>query len=180
MQGMQVWSLVRELRSCLPSATVRESTCPPWPGTIVTTCMSYCMTGGPHKELGTSKPPPTRRVQERSKRDKCPATSQNPSHWHPSWLRNGCTTRKDSESEGLAKDNPEANPITIKPETASHMAEQFSWVPLPSYSPPRGAFSIKFLSLLACVSPWTIHFWVLDKSPRSDPFLQQCEHWTVT
>jgi len=90
------------------------------------------MTGGPHKELGTSKPLPTRRVQERSKGDKCPTTSQNPSHWHPSWLRNGCTTRKDSESEGLAKDNPEANPITIKPETASHMAEQFSWVTYPT------------------------------------------------
>ena len=31
-------------------------------------------------------------------------------------------TRKDSESESLVKDNPETNPITMKPETASHVA----------------------------------------------------------
>ena len=40
-----------------------------------------------------------------------------PSHWHPSCLSNACTTRKDCESEGLAKDNPGTNPITMKPET---------------------------------------------------------------
>ena len=58
----------------------------------------------------------------------CPITSQNPSGWHPFWLSNAWATRKDFESECLAKDNPETNPITIKPETASHMAEQFPWV----------------------------------------------------
>ena len=42
---------------------------PSWPGTIVTICMSCFMTGGPYKEHGTNKPPPTRRVQERSKGD---------------------------------------------------------------------------------------------------------------
>ena len=85
------------------------------------------MTGGPGKEQGTNKPPPTRRVRERSKGDTtCLTTSQNPSLWHPSWLSDACTTRKDSESEGLAKDNPETNPITIKPETTSQAAEQFS------------------------------------------------------
>ena len=71
-------------------------------------------TGGPGKEQGTNKPPPTRRVRERSKGDATrPTTSQNPSLWHPSWLNKACTTRKDSESEWLAKDNPETNPITI-------------------------------------------------------------------
>ena len=40
---------------------------PPWPGTRATTCMSYLTTGGPGKELGTNKLPPTRRIQERSK-----------------------------------------------------------------------------------------------------------------
>ena len=49
-----------------------------------------------------------------------PTTSQNPSLWHPSWVNKACTTRKDSESEWLAKDNPETNPITIKPKTVSH------------------------------------------------------------
>ena len=55
-----------------------------------------------------------------------------------SWLNKVCTTRKDSESEYLAIDNLETNPITIKTETVSHVAEQFSWVPL-SYSSPPGA-----------------------------------------
>ena len=129
------------------------------------------MTGGPGKEHRTNKPPPTRRVQERSKGDTtCPTTSQNPPLWHPSWLSNACTTtQKDPESEGLAKDNLETNPITIKPETASHEAEQFSWVPLPYCSSPGGPFPIKSLALSAHVSPWTIHFHVFDKSPLLGP-----------
>ena len=65
-------------------------------------------------------------VQERSKGDTaCLTTSQIPSLWHPSWLNKACTTRKDSESEWLAKDNPKTNPITVKPETTSHAAELF-------------------------------------------------------
>ena len=132
--------------------------------------MSCFTTGNPGKEHGTNKPPTIRRVQERSKGDTtCPTTSQNPPLWHPSWLNKGFTTRKDSESEGLAKDNPETNPIIIKPETASHTAEQFSWVPLPYCSPPRCPFPIKALALLAHVSPRTIHFRMLDKSPVSGP-----------
>ena len=74
-----------------------------------------------------------------------------------------------TELEWLAKDHPETNPITIKPETASHAAEQFSWVPLPYCSPPGCPFPIKSLALSAHVSPRTIHFWVLDKSPVSGP-----------
>ena len=96
-------------------------------------------------------------------------TSQNPSHWNPSWLSDTHTARKDRESEWLARDNLEANPITIKPKTASHVAEQSSWVPLPSCSPPGRPFSIKSLALSAQVSPWTIHFRVLDKGPLSGP-----------
>ena len=108
---------------------------PPWPGATVTICMCCFMTGGPGKEHGTNKPPPTGRVQERSKGDTtCQTTSQNPSHWLPSWLSNACTTRKDSESDWLIRDHPETIPITIKPKTVSHIAEQFSWVPLPLLS----------------------------------------------
>ena len=100
---------------------------------MVTICMICFTTGGSGKKHGTNKPSPTGRVWERSKGDTtCPTTSHNPSLWHPSWLNKACTTRKDSESEWLAKDNPETNPITIKPETGSHAAEQFSWVPLPA------------------------------------------------
>ena len=123
------------------------------------------MTGGPGKERGTNKPPPTGRVQERSKGDtRSLTTSQNPPLWPPPWLNKVCTTRKDSESEWLAKDNPETNPITIKP-----VAELFSWVPLPYCSTPGCPFPIKSLALSAHVCPWTIHFWVLDKSRVSGP-----------
>ena len=48
----------------------------------------------------------------------------------------------------MAKDNLETNPITIKPETVSRVAEQFSWVLvtqlLSSWAPPSP------LSLLLC------------------------------
>ena len=81
----------------------------------------------------------------------------------------GCTTMKGSESEWPAKDKLEINPITIKPETASHMVELFSWVPLPYCSPPGCPFPIKSLALSAHVSPQIIHFQVLDKSPVSGP-----------
>ena len=140
--------------------------CPPWPGTIVTICMSCFTIGGPGKEHRTNKPPPTRRVRERAKGDTtCPTASQNPSLWHPYWLNKVCTTRKDSESEWLAEDNLETNPITIKPGTVSHVAEQFSWVPWPSCSPPGHPFPRKSLALSPHVSPRTIHFQVSDKSP---------------
>ena len=132
--------------------------------------MSCFTTGGPDKDHGTTKSPPTKRTQEKSKGDTtCPTTSQNPSLWHPSQPNKVCTIRKDSESEWLAKDNPETNPITIKPETASRVAELFSWVPLPCCSPPGRPFPIKSLALSAHVPPRTIHFWVLDKSPVSGP-----------
>ena len=143
---------------------------PPWPGTIVPVCMCCFRTGGPGKEHGTNKLPPTGRVRERAKGDTtCPTTSQNPSLCHPSWLNKVCTTRKDSESEWLSEDNPETNPITIKPKTVSHVAEQFSWVPWPSCSPPGHPFPRKSLALSAPGSPQTTHFQVSDKSPVSGP-----------
>ena len=83
------------------------------------------------------------------------------------WTR--CAPPERTESEWLAKDNPETNPITIKPETASHVAELFFWVPLPYCSSPRCPFPIKSLALSADLSPRTIHFRVLDKSPVSGP-----------
>ena len=116
--------------------------------------MNCFTTGGPAKEHGTNKPPPSRRVQERSKGDTtCPTTSQNPSLCHPSWLNKACTTRKDSESEWLAKDNPETNPITINPQTVSQVAELFSWFPLPYFSPPRCPFPNEISCFVSpCVS----------------------------
>ena len=68
--------------------------------------MSYFTSGGPGKEHGTNKPPPTGRIWERSKGDTtCPTTSQNPSRRHPSWLNNASATRKDSESEWLTQNH---------------------------------------------------------------------------
>ena len=132
--------------------------------------MNCFPTGGPGKEHGTYKPPPTRRIRERPKGDTTYlTTSQNPSRWHPSWLNKACTTRKDSESEWLAKDNPETNPITVTPETTSHVTELLSWVPLPSWSPAGCPFPRKSLALSAHVSPQTIHFRVLDKIPVLGP-----------
>ena len=126
--------------------------------------MSYFITGSPNKEHRTDRPPPTR-IWERSKGDTtCPTTFQNPSCWHPPWLSNACLTRKDPEVEWLAKDNLGTNPITIKPEIVSHVAEPFFWFPWLACSPPGHPFQWS-LALSAWVSPWTIHFQVLDKSP---------------
>ena len=61
------------------------------------------------------------------------------------------------------------NPVTIKSESANQATEQSSWGLLPSISPPRCPFQIKSLFLAACVSPWTIYFQLLDKSPLSGP-----------
>ena len=65
------------------------------------------------------------------------------------------------------------DPITIKLKTGRHMAEQSSWVLLISFFLPRSLFPIKSLALSACVSPWTIHFRMLDNSlllgPGRDP-----------
>ena len=54
------------------SCFVRGSTawnCPPWPGAIAANHGTYFTTGGPGKEHGTNKPPPTGRIFERSKGD---------------------------------------------------------------------------------------------------------------
>ena len=89
--------------------------------------------------------------------------------------------RKDSELEWWSKGHLETNPITIKPETASHAAELFSWVPLPYCSPPGCPFPIKSLALSTHVSPQTIHFLVLDKSPVSGPGRgpPSCNKWRL-
>ena len=58
-----------------------------------------------------SELPPTRKIRERAKGERSyqsyvPPTSQNPSHWNPSWLSNVSTIRKDHESD----DWPETTP----------------------------------------------------------------------
>ena len=127
---------------------------PPWPGTIVSSCMSNCMTGDPGTENRANKPPPTGQAQERSKGDAmCPATSQNPSCWHSSWLSNTCTTRKDPESEWLARDNLETNPITIKPRLRVTWHSSPPGFPYPPALCPGTPFPVKSLALSACGLP---------------------------
>ena len=59
--------------------------------------------------------------------------------------------------------------LTPSPNTASQMAEQSSWALLPSCSTPGCPHPTKSLALSAPVSPWTIYFWMLDKSPLPGP-----------
>ena len=132
--------------------------------------MSCYTSGGPDNENRTNKPPSTGIVQKMSNGDtKCPTTSQNPPHWHPFWLSNTRTTRRDPESEWLARGKPETNPVTMKAKTVSHAAQQSSWIPWPSCS-PSCPFPVMPLALSACVSPQAIHFWVLIRRPLSGPF----------
>ena len=92
---------------------------------------------------------------------------------HLGWEMRAPPGRTLSQTTGqtrwLARDNPETYPMTIKPETVSHVAEQFSWVHLPCCSPPGRPFPIKSLALSARVSPRIIHFRVLDKNPLLGP-----------
>ena len=72
---------------------------------------------------------------------------------------------------------------SLRHTTNSHclsiLREQFSWVPLPYYFLPGQPFPIKYLALSAHVSPHTIHFRMLDKSPVSGPGRgpPSCKKW---
>ena len=117
--------------------------------------MNYLTTGGTGKELRTSTLPPTGRILERSKEERGTSsyvlqTSQNSPRWNPSLLNDARATRKNSESERLARGNLETNPITVKPETASLVAEQFSCVLLTCCCLPRHPFPVKSLALSVC------------------------------
>ena len=118
-------------------------TYPPRLGTIVTICMSHLITGGLVRNMElTSHHQPEEFGKGQKETPHVLPTSQNPPRWNPSWLSNAWGMRKNPQSEWLARENPETNPITIKPKTVSHMAEQSSWVPLPYCSPPRHPFPV--------------------------------------
>ena len=95
---------------------------------------------------------------------------RKPSCWNPSWLSDASATRKDPESEWLARDNPETNAITITPKTASQTSEQFSWVPLSCCFPPGHSLPIESFAFSAHISPWIVNFWLFDKSPLVGPW----------
>ena len=94
------------------------------------------------------------RFLERSKGDgrlqsRGPTNFPGSSLLDPARLSDACALRKDPNSEWLARDKPETNPMTIKPETVSHVAEKFSLFPLPSCPPPQQPFPIKSLAWTA-------------------------------
>ena len=84
-------------------------------------------------------------------------TVQRSSHWNPSCLRGtghqeGLWVRWNlGQARWLARDNLETNPVAIKPETVSYVAEQFSWVSLPCCSPPGCSFPKFLLFVSMCL-----------------------------
>lgn len=80
-------------------------------------------------------------------------TSQNPLHWNPYWLSNVHATRKDLESRVIESESRKSNPINIRPEIATMVAEQSSWAPLPfCLLCARAPLSTKSLFVHTCVS----------------------------
>ena len=137
------------------------------------------MTGNPDKEYGTNKPPPARRVRERSRRP-CLSVHFLESLSLASILAEWCVRHQGRLwIRMIGQSHPETNPITIKPKTASPAAEQFSWVPLPSCSPPGCPFPIKSLALSACVSSDNSFLSVRQEPSfrpwKGSPFLQQLD-----
>ena len=153
--------------------------------------MSYFTIGGTGKKHRTSKPPSTRRVWGRAKGDATWLTiSQNPSHWHPSWLSNGCATRKKPVSKPLAKDNTEINPITIKPNCEPHGRAVLlvsltllpsAWAPLPNKVSSFVSTGVSLDNSLPSVK-LRAHFGALEGGPPScnvcylSPFTEIFKH----
>ena len=119
-----------------------------WPPTLArrqrreNTSRSHLATGGPGQDQGTHKLPATR-ILERSKRDGR-LQSRGPTDFPGSssmvsisaeWC---VSPRKDANSEWLARDKPESNPMTINPETVS----------FPPFPSGKSSFSPVSLTLL--------------------------------
>ena len=107
-------------------------------------------------------------------------------HWHPTWLSNAGTPRKHPESQRLAEDSQERNPIIIKPKTVSHVAQQSSWVPAPSCPPPGGPLANQVSCLVSTGVSWDNSFPSVTREPplkpwKGSPFLQKgdTQYWTA-
>ena len=74
-----------------------------------------------------------------------------------------------SHNDWTGQRQPETYSITVKPDTVSHVAEEFSWVPFTLPLSDQVSFPMEPLVLSVCVSPLTIHFRVLNKSPFFGP-----------
>ena len=97
--------------------------------------MSYLTTGGPVRNIELTKYHPMGELgKDQKERGDASSyvlpTSRNPSCWNPFWLSDAQATRKDPVIV-MMRDNSETDPIPIKPETVSHVAEKISWAPYP-------------------------------------------------
>ena len=90
------------------------------------------------------------------------------SHQPPRVFLSGIHLWKDFESERLTTDHPETEPITIKPETVSHVAEHPPGFPRPLLSTGR-PFPAKAFALSVHVSP---PYNSLLRPWKESPFLQ--------
>ena len=94
-------------------------------------------------------------------------------------MRDACY--QEGPWEWLVSDNPETDTITIKPETASHVAAQSSWAPWPCCPLPRLPFLTKSPTLSVHVSS-DHSFLSVRQEPtlrpwKRFPFLQQTVWW---
>ena len=92
---MYLWKLVRETLNW---------NCPPWPSTMITTCMSYLAKRGPEHGAATENSPGEFGRGHKEGSNTSPhvlPTSQNPSCWDPSLLRDAWATSKDHELDQM-------------------------------------------------------------------------------
>ena len=151
-----------------------------WLGIIVSSCMSYLITHIRNAELTSyHQTEEFRKIKRRSQ-------SMHPTNLPESFLLESilaerCRCHQEGPWVRVTGQIHLVNYLTYH--KTWEMAEQF-WVLLPCRSPPGRPLPIKSLALAARVSPRTIHFWVLDKSPLlgpgwGPPFLQQVDAGTT-
>ena len=125
-----------------------------WSGMMITTCTSCLTTGGSNQEHSAAPQKLTWGKFWRGQKEGGDATPQYPPDV-PGFFgpESGQIWAEQDDRPETAK---KLNPLTVKPETSSHMAEQSSWVPLLCCSPPGCPFPIKSLSLSVHMSSRTI------------------------
>ena len=142
---------------------------PPWPGTGVAVCVSYFKTRGPARgrELTSQYQP----WEFRKGRKEAPCVQPPPrmllAGLHLGWATRwppGRTLSRDEGSEITRKRIPSAP--GLRAPWGGNSPGSSCLALLLSARPPS---PVEPLALSACASPWTIRFWVLDRSSLSGP-----------
>ena len=142
---------------------------------IIATCLSYLTIRGPNKEHGTAlktNPGDLGGANRREGTTNLPGSLVLESILAERWVcqQEGPWARASTgQPRGLAKDNPETNPYSHKTWDCQPRGRAVLLGSLNLMLSATVPFPIKSLALSAHVSPWTIHFWVLDKSLFSGP-----------